>query len=302
LTVFQHNKRQDDYSAETSPLRLVRRIVTGARQVVPGDFIIGVKLNAADYIDTSAISHDSGNKNCAQEDRALNHIKEIASWGSVDFIEVSGGDYVNPSKYGVLHAALAKRSTERVLEFMAKQSSRQAFFSQFSRRAMQALPTRTSNSHANPLILLTGGFRSPSGLGYALAQNHTHLLGIGRLSVLHPDLPALLKSHGSGFLPLPEPDLTQSIFDHFLAFLGQAFGIKFPRLVGASAEMSWYNVQMRFSVSGRRRIKVGRVEALVRMWLWTAPSIRTAKCSGHGLGRGFLVVLLVTVICLILLR
>lgn len=54
--------------------------------VVPEDFVIGVKLNSADY---------AGDGNL-KEDRALKHVREIGSWGLVDFIEVSGGDYEDP--------------------------------------------------------------------------------------------------------------------------------------------------------------------------------------------------------------
>jgi len=66
---------------------LLREIVTAIRKtgVIPPDFVLGIKLNAADYAD----GEDT-------RTRALDHLREIVSWGAVDFIEVSGGDYENP--------------------------------------------------------------------------------------------------------------------------------------------------------------------------------------------------------------
>ena len=71
--------------------------------VVPEDFIVGVKLNAADYArDTSEL----------QENRALEHVREIGTWGLVDTIQVSGGDYEDPRTYPGL-ACTARPSDQK---------------------------------------------------------------------------------------------------------------------------------------------------------------------------------------------
>lgn len=57
------------------------------RKVVPSEFALGVKLNAGDYV---------GGK--LGDDDARNHLLEIASWGLIDWIEISGGDYENPGE------------------------------------------------------------------------------------------------------------------------------------------------------------------------------------------------------------
>ena len=76
----------DAYSAKGSnALRILHRIVKDIRSALPSQFIIGVKLNAADY----TIDDDD-------EERALSHLRSIASWNMVDFIEISGGDYEDP--------------------------------------------------------------------------------------------------------------------------------------------------------------------------------------------------------------
>jgi 2,4-dienoyl-CoA reductase-like NADH-dependent reductase (Old Yellow Enzyme family) len=54
---------------------------------VPPNFVIGIKLNASDYV--------SGQDIADAEKQAQEHIRDIASWG-LDFIEISGGDYEAP--------------------------------------------------------------------------------------------------------------------------------------------------------------------------------------------------------------
>ena len=86
----QSNKRSDSYSAVADPLHFLRQIVAEIRGVVPEDFVVGIKLNAADYI------HEIPGTDGNDEARVLGHVKEIADWKSVDFIEISGGSYENP--------------------------------------------------------------------------------------------------------------------------------------------------------------------------------------------------------------
>jgi 2,4-dienoyl-CoA reductase-like NADH-dependent reductase (Old Yellow Enzyme family) len=93
----QNNTRQDEYSSITSPLRLIHRIATRVREIAPDGFIFGIKLSAADYVEPASHA-TTDSKHNAQEDRALGHVTELASWGIIDFIEVSGGDYENPGK------------------------------------------------------------------------------------------------------------------------------------------------------------------------------------------------------------
>ncbi|KAG6867573.1 hypothetical protein C0993_000986 [Termitomyces sp. T159_Od127] len=87
------NKRKDSYSSHPNDaLRLLQRIVSAIRSYTSKDFVIGIKLNAADYV-----AHDNGDPNAY--DRVLDHFRSIAQWNLVDFIEVSGGDYEKPGIY-----------------------------------------------------------------------------------------------------------------------------------------------------------------------------------------------------------
>jgi 2,4-dienoyl-CoA reductase-like NADH-dependent reductase (Old Yellow Enzyme family) len=75
----------------TNTLRFLHRIVTGIRGVSPPDFVLGIKLNAADYTSGGGDS----------EERALEHLRIITTWKMVDFIEISGGDYENPGVFRI---------------------------------------------------------------------------------------------------------------------------------------------------------------------------------------------------------
>lgn len=85
----QSNHRTDEYSAKSDPLHFLRDVVYAIRApgVVPDNFVVGVKLNSADY------TQDAGG---LSEARPLQHVREIGKWGLVDYIQVSGGDYEDP--------------------------------------------------------------------------------------------------------------------------------------------------------------------------------------------------------------
>jgi 2,4-dienoyl-CoA reductase-like NADH-dependent reductase (Old Yellow Enzyme family) len=60
------------------------------REVVPPDFVLAVKLNAADYVEGGLT-----------EDQSLEHVRAIAKWRLFDIIEISGGDYENMGRQTV---------------------------------------------------------------------------------------------------------------------------------------------------------------------------------------------------------
>lgn len=66
-------------------MHLLKRLVLAVRAMVPTSFVLGIKLNAADFV-TSGTS----------EELALTQLRDISDWPGVDFIEISGGDYENP--------------------------------------------------------------------------------------------------------------------------------------------------------------------------------------------------------------
>ena len=82
---MQGNQRTDEYGEK---LYLLQRIATEIRRNVPKGFILGVKLNSGDFIDKEAVS--------LNDDKALQHVRDVVSWKVFDFLEISGGDYESP--------------------------------------------------------------------------------------------------------------------------------------------------------------------------------------------------------------
>jgi hypothetical protein len=214
----------------------------------------------------------------------------MASWHMIDFIEVSGGDYETPGKFVEFGRTYVEPSADSffLAEFMSSnplsKSPRQAFFAQFSRRAMEALTLSPKTVlKASPLILLTGGLRTPSHLETAIISRHADLLGIGRGSVTCPDLPDVLrqmenesKQAGDAYtLFAPEPNLA-------LGFFGSDWITRWVwtfmsriQLIGAGARMAWYVVMIRrlASKGGERNVQMdydmGAVGAIFKMWITT---------------------------------
>ncbi|KAL4071441.1 hypothetical protein V8B97DRAFT_2045209 [Scleroderma yunnanense] len=253
------NLRRDDYSVTppANALRMLREIVDAIRALMPPDFVLGIKINSADNIQAGECHSDGRFQ--SEMKCVLDHVCLIADWGTVDFIEISGGDYESP-------------------DFMSVETTtpRQAFFAHFSTIARERI-RRQQLRHSGsmiPLILLTGGLRSPAQLQAALDNGHADLLGIGRGSILCPDLPAILQRRGKGVDAMldAEPFSRGPEDDSKLPFW-------FPkvRLVGASVDVSWYNIQMRrIAESHLRRTpfdpspmyNIGAIETMLRMWIW----------------------------------
>jgi hypothetical protein len=55
--------------------------------------VISLKLNAADYSPTGVAGDSSLTEG---EQRALKHFLTLATWGLIDIVEISGGDYEKP--------------------------------------------------------------------------------------------------------------------------------------------------------------------------------------------------------------
>jgi hypothetical protein len=161
-------------------------------------------------------------------------------------------------------------------------SSRQAFFARFARKARHAIRTLTLSSNC-PLVLLTGGMGSPTTFEDALSHGHTDLIGIGRGSVLAPNLPLLLEkaySHretGEGnddtsdTALFQQPTLSYSdaplirAAASILRFLGI---LPLPNIIGAGTETAWYVVMLSRISRGRRiDYQMGGMHAVLFMWL-----------------------------------
>ncbi|KAG2136660.1 hypothetical protein DEU56DRAFT_805209 [Suillus clintonianus] len=252
------NIRNDEYSVTPENVtRMLYEIIKAIREVVPTTFVIGIKINSADYVTSGSAEEASQG-----ERRILDHIRTIASWGVIDFIEISGGDYEKPD----FSACGGSQKLDR-----------QAFFAQFSQIVMKDLHRSPVPFSSVPLILLTGGLRSQSYLQAALVSKHADLLGIGRGAVVCPDLPKILRlqlqnsKYSSDwddrpFAREPETALRASKLVPRVKLIGLGFG------------SAWYIIRMRdIAVS---QIKNSRAEpppadynkgiliTLFKMWAW----------------------------------
>ncbi len=123
--------------------------------------------------------------------------------------------------------------------------------------------------------------RSPAIFQDALARGHADLVGIGRGSVLAPDLPLLLKEfyacqqdrdgdESRDFL-IKQPTLScaETPLIRVAASILRSLGIlPLPSLIGAGTAMAWYVVAMRRISRGQKvDYRMGGIHAVVRMWL-----------------------------------
>ncbi|KAF7339122.1 NADPH dehydrogenase [Mycena venus] len=262
------NTRVDEYSCSPSnALRLLHRIVTETRAVVPSNFVLGLKINSADYAESYTAGYAS----------VLDHVLTIASWGSVDFIEISGGDYEKP---------------DFIMSNPSSVTSRQAIFADFAHRALRAV----ASIPKAPLILLTGGLTTPAQLHAALSCGHAHLLGIGRAAILRPDLPRLLTQvqpdSDAPFAPAPD----QRLGERWMRIRQWLPRVK---LLGAGAAMAWYVIALRrLAQPGpfvqKPNYSLGSLAGVWWVWAWFGPEIPALRNT-------LLIVCFLTVLTVVLL-
>jgi 2,4-dienoyl-CoA reductase-like NADH-dependent reductase (Old Yellow Enzyme family) len=133
---------------------LLLQIVERVQEAVSPSFIVGVKLNSADF-----------QRGGFGEDDSLQVI-EWLSEHHIDFLEISGGNYESPAMMG-------NSSTNK----------REAYFLSFAKR-VRAI----SSVH----LLVTGGFRSSSFMDDCIRDGECDLIGIARPMIVEPDLPMRL--------------------------------------------------------------------------------------------------------------
>ncbi|EST07815.1 NADH:flavin oxidoreductase/NADH oxidase, N-terminal [Kalmanozyma brasiliensis GHG001] len=205
------NLRTDDYGGSPeNRARLLLEIVDLIRTQVAPDFLIGVKLNSSDYVQGGLT-----------EDDALLNVKWLAETDQVDFVEISGGNYENPSfvmegfdseaekaKLEKLsskkNAADGKRDAKATgtgaatvqgsgadpnAKTTERTGKREAFFQNFARRCRSTLPEGSRLK-----IILTGGLRSRHGIASAINPDDgaADMACLGRPAAVFPALPLRL--------------------------------------------------------------------------------------------------------------
>lgn len=153
------NKRTDAYGGSAKArAKIVIDIIHAIRLAVPKTFCVGIKFNSTDH--QSKIEM----RNCIEQ-------LHLISDAGVDFLEISGGTFENPTfNLGVSDQGV-KASTQ----------AREAFFVDFAksiRSELSGLP-----------LMVTGGFRTRQGMETALVEDSCDIVGVARPAVLNPYLP-----------------------------------------------------------------------------------------------------------------
>lgn len=163
----RHNRRDDEYGGSLeNRMRFLIEIYQAIRQAVSDKFLVGVKLNSADF-----------QKGGFDESESVQVIAKLSELG-IDFIEVSGGNYESPAMLN------NKKSSQK----------REAYFLDYAHkaRAVSQVP-----------LIITGGFRSQSAMEDALNSGELDFIGIARPLAVVPDLPNQIQNNTYQTVELP---------------------------------------------------------------------------------------------------
>ena len=153
-----HNQRQDQWGGSLeNRMRFVLEIYRSIRQEVGKDFLVGIKLNSADFM-----------KDGFSEDDSMQVIRTLGEEG-IDLIEISGGTYEAPAMVG--HASAPQKDSTK---------KREAYFLDYAESVRGSTET--------PLVV-TGGFRTAAGMTDALQSGACDFIGVARPLAVDPDLP-----------------------------------------------------------------------------------------------------------------
>lgn len=164
------NQRTDAWGGSPeNRRRFVLAVYDEVRRQVGPDFPVGIKLNSADF-----------QRGGFTEEESLAVIAELSARG-VDLIEVSGGTYEAPAMTG----ATGPKKDSTV--------AREAYFIDFTEKVRQVCSTP---------LMLTGGFRTPSGMKAALNSGAVDVVGLARSIAVEPELPKRLIDGKAPLFPI----------------------------------------------------------------------------------------------------
>lgn len=164
------NQRTDQWGGSLqNRARLLLSIVREIRKVVGPAFPISAKLNSSDFQQGGF-----SNTDCL-------HVVRWLEEAGLDLLEISGGNYEEPSMMGskTSEGAAVAESTVR----------REAYFMDYAEqiRKVSKMP-----------LMVTGGFRSKAAMEAALASGALDVVGLGRPMCVETDLPNKILAGGDG--------------------------------------------------------------------------------------------------------
>ena len=152
------NLREDAWGGPLeNRARFLLEIIRAIRNRVNEDFIVGVKLNSADF--------QRGGFDIVDSEQVVDWLNAEA----VDFVEISGGSYESSAMMGNSEDGRVESSTEK----------RELYFFDFAKRISKI---------ANMPLMVTGGVTRRETAENALSEAGVDMVGLGRAFAYHPTL------------------------------------------------------------------------------------------------------------------
>ncbi len=246
------NQRQDGWGGDLAGrARFLLEVTRRVRACVGADFPVSVKLNSADFQRGGFAFEDS---------------QIVAGWldaAGVDLIEVSGGSYEQPAMMNVL-------GMEPVADQVVRESTlaRESYFQRF------APEIRARLSRAK--LMVTGGFRTASGMADAVAQDGVDLIGLGR--------PLCVDAGAAGRLlrgEIGELDRWEGKLRLGSGWLGGGSPLMAIRALNTFAAQGWYYEQLvRLGDTGRADPGLGVLAAFIADQRRSRATARAWRAAG----------------------
>lgn len=214
------NKRADHYGgALANRARLLLDVVRNVRRTVGDDFPVSVKLNSADFQKGGFTAED-----CHQVVRWLVE-------AGIDLLEISGGTYEQPRMSGMVgdaatHLDALPESTRR----------REAYFLNYANeiRKIVQIP-----------LMVTGGFRTRSGMTEALTSGDVDVIGLARPLCVETGLPGGLLSGAVAAAPSVERHLRLGP-----GLFGPNSPIRLFKTINGFGQLAWFSQQIKRLADG----------------------------------------------------
>ena len=230
------NQRTDDWGgALENRARLLLAVLKSAKAEAGPGFGVSVKLNSADF--------QKGGFTQADSMAVIGLLNGL----ELDFVEISGGNYEQPKMMDMeglkpVHEDGARTSTKL----------REAYFLDYAKEVQ---------SVAKMPLMVTGGFRTASGMNDALASGEADLIGLGRPLCVDVDAPAELIAGNLQELPKWEKTLRigPGIF-------GPTSSIGLFKALNGFGMQGWYYSQLHRIADGLApNRKLGVLSAFLKM-------------------------------------
>jgi 2,4-dienoyl-CoA reductase-like NADH-dependent reductase (Old Yellow Enzyme family) len=195
--------------------RIHLEIIKACRKAVGDDFPISMKMNSADF-QKGGFSHEESIQ-----------VAKMVSDAGLDLLEISGGTYEKPSLLGYDNVGMNPKRMEKRKESTI---AREAYFLEYADDIKKAISIP---------LMVTGGFRSRTGINAALANNACEVIGIGR--PLCADPYSLQKMINGEIDQLPDYEKTLSVGP---GWLSSRSPFRLIQAINALSSQAWFYLQI----------------------------------------------------------